>query len=95
MEYRLVKVIWRDIQGHDGAWVDCDDILDDYEPVTVYTVGWILKEDDEFLTIVSSLSADQTFAGNVNAIPRGCVQSVFLITLSGLSDVHTEKSESL
>ena len=44
LEYRLVKVVWKDIQGLDETWVDIGDVSD-FEPVSVETVGWIRKSE--------------------------------------------------
>lgn len=78
-EYRLVKVVWKDIQGLDETWVDMEE-MSDFEPVSVETVGWIVVEGSEYITLLSSLSTDQTFGGSITSIPRGCVESVRLVT---------------
>ena len=73
--FNLVIVRWDDIQSHDGAWVDMEEIPE-YTPVTVETVGWIITDDEKYITLVSTLSDDQTFTGSVCSIPKGCIQSV-------------------
>jgi len=73
--FNLVIVRWDDIQSHDGAWVDMEEIPE-YTPVTVETVGWVITDDEKYITLVSTLSDDQTFAGSVCSIPKGCIQSV-------------------
>tara|TARA_R100001015_G_scaffold2725_1_gene873 strand:- start:51 stop:308 length:258 start_codon:yes stop_codon:yes gene_type:complete len=75
MMFNLVIVRWDDIQSHDGAWVDMEEIPE-YTPVTVETVGWIITDDEKYITLVSTLSDDQTFTGSVCSIPKGCIQSV-------------------
>ena len=62
VEYRLVKVVWKDIQGLDETWV---------------------------ITMLSSLSADKTFGGSVTSIPKGCVESIVLV--SEASECFDEK----
>tara|TARA_R100001460_G_scaffold2262_4_gene7481 strand:+ start:3126 stop:3398 length:273 start_codon:yes stop_codon:yes gene_type:complete len=74
-EYRLVKVVWKDIQGLDETWVDMGD-MSQFEPVSVETVGWIVVESKEYITVLSSLSADKTFGGSVTSIPKGCVDYI-------------------
>lgn len=88
MEYRLVKVTWKDIEGYEGAWMSMDDI-EESSPVTIETLGWIVVEDESYITMVSSLSLDQSFGGSVTAIPRGCVESIVLV--SELSECFDEK----
>ena len=79
LEYRLVKVVWKDIQGLDETWVDIGDVSD-FEPVSVETVGWIIVESDEYLTLLSSLSADKTFGGSITSIPKGCIESMVMVS---------------
>ena len=78
-EYRLVKVVWKDIQGLDETWVDISDVLE-FEPVSIETVGWIVVESEEYYTILSSLSADKTFGGSITSVPKGCVESIVLVS---------------
>ena len=92
-EYRLVKVIWKDIQGIEGPWVDFQE-ASEITPVTVETVGWVVVEDSKFVTLVSSLEAQKTFCGSITSIPKGCILSMTLVSV-GTVDVLTEKSDSL
>ena len=87
-EYRLVKVVWKDIQGLDETWVDMNEVSE-FEPVSIETVGWIVVDGEEYITLLSSLSTDQTFGGSVTSIPKGCVESVVLV--SELSECFDEK----
>jgi len=79
VEYRLVKVVWKDIQGLDETWVDME-TMSDFEPVSVETVGWIVVESKEYVTLLSSLSVDQTFGGSITSIPKGCIESMVLVS---------------
>jgi hypothetical protein len=79
-EYRLVRVVWKDIQGLEGAWTSLEEIQE-MAPVSIETLGWIIKEDEEHLTMVSSLAFDQTFAGSVTSIPKGCIEDIRLVTV--------------
>ena len=74
MNAPLVLVRWADIQSHDGAWVDMEEIPE-YTPVVVETVGWIITNAPDYITLVSSLSDDKTFTGSVCLIPRGCIEA--------------------
>jgi hypothetical protein len=80
MEYRLVRVIWKDIQGLESTWTSLEEI-EEMAPVSIETLGWIIKEDKSHLTMVSSLAADQTFAGSVTSIPKGCVEDIRLVSV--------------
>ena len=80
IEYRLVKVVWKDIQGLEATWSSLEEI-EEMAPVSIETLGWIIKEDESHLTMVSSLAADQTFAGSVTSIPKGCVEDIRLVSV--------------
>ena len=88
VEYRLVKVVWKDIQGLDETWVSLED-MSEFEPVSIETVGWIVVESKEYITMLSSLSADKTFGGSITSIPKGCVESIVLV--SEASECFDEK----
>ena len=95
--FPLVKVRWEDIQSHDGPWVDMEEIPE-YTPVTVETVGWIITDHEKYITLVSTLSDDQTFTGSVCSIPKGCILSIRDLApgpLRETGDVLTEKSDNL
>ena len=77
-EFSMVIIHWIDISSHDGAWMDlCE--AQTFEPIEVQTCGWVVKETPEYVTVVSSLSPkkDDAVAGSINAIPRGCIQSIY------------------
>ena len=73
--YPLVLIRWADIQSHDGPWVDMAEIPE-YTPVVVETVGWIITDADDYITLVSTLSDDKTFTGSVCSLPKGCIKSI-------------------
>ena len=73
--YPLVLVKWADIQSHDGPWVDMDEIPE-FTPVLVETCGWVVTDEEDYITLVSTLSDDKTFTGSVCSIPKGCIKSV-------------------
>ena len=79
--YRLVKVVWKDIQGLEATWSSLEEI-EEMAPVSIETLGWIIKEDESHLTMVSSLAADETFAGSVTSIPKGCIEDIRLVSES-------------
>ena len=92
--YPLVLVKWVDIQSHDGPWVDMEE-ASEYAPVVVETVGWIITDAEDYITLVSTLSDDNTFTGSVCSIPKGCIKSTTPLrgetreTLSELRDADS------
>ena len=70
-----VLVKWVDIASHDGAWMDLGEAKE-FKPLVVETCGWLVAQNDDYITIVSSLSGEEDEVGSVNAIPKGCVLSI-------------------
>lgn len=69
---RLVEVWWLDSHGRDG-WTKYGDPVDP-RAAACKTVGYVLDETDEFLTVASSIGDDQ-FCQEMS-IPKGCVRKV-------------------
>ena len=46
------------------------------KPVEIWSVGWIVHEDDDRLVMVSHRADETKEAGGTWAIPRACVKSV-------------------
>ena len=63
------------MQSHDGPWGDMAEIPE-YTPVVVETVGWIITDAEDYITLVSTLSDDKTFTGSVCSLPKGCIKSI-------------------
>lgn len=96
--YSLVKVTWQDILGLEGTWVDLEEAAA-VTPVTVVTVGYVIVEDEQFVTLASSLEVEKSFCGSVTSIPRGCILSMLLVSDWQVSektvDVLAVKSDCL
>ena len=73
----LVIVRWIDIASHDGAWMDYSDAVT-MKPIQVETVGWVIKENPEYIVVAASISPDkeESVTGSINAIPRGCISFI-------------------
>ena len=68
----LVIVTWVDASTQSG-WTDLHEIK--ANPVKVKTVGWLLSETDQCVTLFSSFTQDQA-AGEVTTIPAPWVTSI-------------------
>jgi len=75
--YPLVIVKWEDITGNNEPWLYIDDALD-LETAKMTTVGWVIKDRDDSIVIVSSLG-DKKEVGDVNCIPKSVIQSMRII----------------
>jgi len=69
----LVKLAWKDIIRPEETWLFKDDVLK-LRPAIIVTVGWIVDERPESLTIASSIGDDHQL-GDINCIPRSVIIS--------------------
>lgn len=72
---RLVVVVWKDIISRADWAGEIDEILGDIEPILCLTVGWIIRDDDETLTLADSATRDKTYGG-LTSIPKSVVVEV-------------------
>ena len=76
---KLVAVTWTDTVGHpdNDAWMSKDEAMD-MKPAPMTTVGYLLVQTEEYITVASTKSVDDKddCFGNVNAIPRACITAV-------------------
>lgn len=64
--------VWVDITGADKAWMTEEEAMD-LKPAHIHTVGAVIREEPAYLVIASSIGAEGEL-GNLNAIPRCCIQ---------------------
>ena len=74
-KYKQVLVIWLDISGRDDAWMDISDAKN-LKPARMITSGWLLKEEENYIVVASSLDTREEIAGNINAIPRCVIETI-------------------
>ena len=73
-KYRLIRIRWMDIIRPDATWMFPEE-LKTLEPAKITTVGWIVDETSEQITIASSLGDDRQL-GDINCIPKSVVQTI-------------------
>lgn len=66
----LVVVEWRDIIGTSG-WEKPSDV----NPPTFWTVGYIIKEDDNTVKLAHTVDEKGNWSG-ITAFPSGCIKSI-------------------
>ena len=76
---KLVKVTWNDsAETSDSGWVSLDSAKKD-RPCKIASVGWLINETNEFITIAGDTDANEIenekddLLGRVECIPKGCV----------------------
>lgn len=73
--YRLVLVEWLDaVGGTRGGWKSASDAGRDL-PAKCRSVGWVIHEDDERITIAPHFAHDRDVDGEIT-IPRDWAQSI-------------------
>ena len=73
--YKHVMCIWLDITGKDDAWMELGEAKN-MKPARIITSGWLLKENDDYIILASSLDTKEGLAGNINSIPRCVIETI-------------------
>jgi hypothetical protein len=71
---RAVEVLWLDANGKDEGWRDVSTI--DHSPVEVRTVGILLQQNEDGITVALSTTHDRSVAGGYIFIPHPYVVKV-------------------
>ena len=76
----LVLIKWQDITSSHTGWINETDISK-LKTATCYTVGWVMKEDDKNLYVISALVEhngewSQSFD---TVIPKGVIDSIKIL----------------
>ena len=87
---KLVKVTWFDTnETSDSGWLSLDEVKKN-TPCKVASVGWLINEDEKFITIAADIDAHENeseaddLLGRVQCFPRGCVEKIETLSV-GLS----------
>ena len=72
----VTYIQWIDSASYAVPWSSPQDIAE-LEPVVIHTVGFVVNETDEFITLVSSLTDDA--AGGDVTIPKVAIKDRHLI----------------
>lgn len=67
---RLVKIEWLDAHGDGGGWMQIDEIGPVMPPCM--TVGFVVKENDEFLCVIQSHGFDGQYYNHL-CIPKAMI----------------------
>lgn len=73
MQYELALLEWEDAVTDNHGWRTIEHISKTV-PETIFTVGWIVKETERAITLVSSITGDGDADGDV-VLPKSCVVS--------------------
>mgnify|MGYP003662644038 CR=1 FL=1 len=74
-----VCVLWLDITSKTEPWICLDEAVE-MRPATMRTVGWIIEDTPDYITIASTIDTTDDLVGDVNCIPRGVIVEIRHIT---------------
>lgn len=81
--FRLVRVDWVDIVDYGESWLNASEDDEFPVPLPVRTVGWLIKESIEFITVASTIGHGEGHVlqfSNITAIPRGVIEDMEFLT---------------
>lgn len=67
----LVRIEWHDSRGATSRWQHLEDL--DEGACYMQSVGWIVRQTDEFIVLAPHMSADGEQASGVMYIPRSAI----------------------
>ena len=72
-KYQLEYIKWLDHTAWDKAeWNDIE-ALEELEPVSVYSVGWVIKETEDYIIIVSTIQPDTDIVHSEFCVLKGAI----------------------
>lgn len=85
INFPLIYVVWKD-HNADGSWADEKDF--EHGPSICHSIGWLFKEDEEGLTIISNLADAQI--SNRQYILKNCITRRTVIRKGSLSKTEVK-----
>jgi hypothetical protein len=73
---KLVLVKWVDAAADDGGWVPNAEA--ELAPVATWTVGWVVREDDEHIVVCNTINGLDHVSGRI-VIPTHMVKDIKVI----------------
>ncbi len=74
-DQKPVRITWLDITSQTDPWIDIDDAME-MKPAIMISVGWIVKENIDFVTLASTVDTEEELVGDVNCIPRPTIMNI-------------------
>jgi len=91
----LVMVRWVDIIGEDQSPWSTIEEAKAMKPAPITTIGKVVENTDQYLTVASSWDESGEFLGNLNCIPKGVIQEVSEINLDVSDQVSGDFDEKI
>lgn len=78
---KLVYVTWNDATGHtQGSWDSVRDV-EEWKPMVVHSIGWIIADTDTHITIAGTYTDDKKDCSAAHCIPKAMIIKKRFITL--------------
>jgi hypothetical protein len=89
----FVSVIWKDAWSDSGDGVYTKDVEENHGPVLMETIGWLLKDDDQGVSVFNERCVDKgdDFFRSRTFIPKLMIVSVTPIKISKPRKARREK----
>jgi primase-polymerase (primpol)-like protein len=71
---QLIQVLWTDSASTD-AWMHTADAVEQMKLGAVWTVGWVIHEDEDRVVLAASHFEDWEQVGEVIAIPKAMIRT--------------------
>ena len=78
-----MMVKWLDITAQSEPWISLDEAKD-MKPAVMVSLGWIIKETLEYITIASTVDTEDELVGDVNCIPRAAILEMKCLSSDGV-----------
>ena len=73
---KLVKIEWIDSCSSNTEWMLLSDIDEDIQPIRITTVGFLMQETGECVTVAQNYGVEPEQACNFMTIPKGCILKI-------------------
>jgi len=75
---RVVRVEWIDSCASNHNWLLKSDIDNwtDVEPISIFTWGVLVQEDDNYIVVAQNYGTDPEQCCNLMSIPKGCIKDI-------------------
>ena len=81
---QCVLVRGTDITSYDGSWMGLDEAKA-LKPAQMETLGWIVRSEEDYIVIVSTMDSSEDLVGNVNSIPHNAITEILRKPSGGCS----------
>lgn len=88
---KFVKVTWEDPTSA-ATWMSAADVAEFHRSGTylAHSVGWIVAEDDEAISIAATITVTDEYVGQIFRIPKHCISEIEHVSFRSVSKTVTD-----